>query len=135
MTAKTNELSRHGIVQSGATEIPFTSRGHGQAVLLLCAGEPAPELVAALARRCRVIAPLFPPAASECEFARWLGVLIDGLGLLQPRAVFVGDAGIFADVARNDTERVARVDMIRSVVRRDDIAALVERLGLAAREP
>lgn len=125
-----NEQSRKGIVQSGATEIPFTSRGHGRAVLLFCAGEAAPELVAALACRARVIAPRLPPAASDSEFAHWLGVLVDGLGLVRPSAVLVGAACVFANVARNETDRIAKVETVSSVPQGDEMATLVERLGL-----
>ena len=131
MKEEMNELIRKGIVQSGMTQIPFTSWGRGQAVLLFCPGEVASELVAALAHRSRVIAPQLPTATSDSEFARWLGVLVDGLGLVQPSAVLVGGACVFANVARCETDRVARVETVSSVVPRDDeMAALVERLGL-----
>lgn len=125
-----SELSRNGVVQSGTTQIPFTSRGHGQAVLLFCLGEAAPELVAALAHRSRVIAPRLPCATSDSEFAHWLRVLVDGLGLVEPRAVLVGAACIFANVARNETDRVARVETVTGVPNDDEVAALIERLGL-----
>ena len=125
-----SELSRNGVVQSGTTQIPFTSGGHGQSVLLFCLGEVAPELVAALAHRSRVIVPRLPPDTSDSEFAHWLGVLVDGLGLVQPRAVLVGGACVFANVARNETDRVTRVETVVSVPHDDEIAALVERLAL-----
>jgi len=99
-------------------------------VLLFCLGEAAPELVAALAHRSRVIAPRVPRATSDSEFAHWLRVLVDGLGLVEPRAVLVGAACIFANVARNETDRVARVETVTGVPHDDEVAALIERLGL-----
>jgi len=99
-------------------------------VLLFCLGEAAPELVAALARHARVVAPRLPPATSDSEFGHLLGVLVDGLGLVQPRVVLVGDACLFASVARNEKDRVARVETVASVLHDDEMATLVERLEL-----
>lgn len=118
-----------GVVQYGTAQIAYTCRGVGQATLLLCVGDAAPELVFALASRFRVIAPTLPPVRCDLDFAAWLSILADGLGLTHPRVVLVGQAAVLASVTQNDTDRFERIELISSKPHREEIKALIERLS------
>ena len=88
--ARRHDVAR-AVLTAGGVETTYVRMGMGRTVLVLRSGDrddrPSP-LVAALADRFRVIAPVRPAAlrdggdgASGDAFATWLRDLLDGLGL------------------------------------------------------
>lgn len=106
----------HAVLTAGGIETPYLRVGTGRTVLVLRAGDrgdaPSP-IVAALADRFRVIAPV-PPArladGGDDAFHAWLRDLLDGLGL--DGVTLVADGAIAAPAlafALADPLRVRRV--------------------------
>lgn len=99
-----------GVLVAGTMEIEYTCGGCGTPVLLLACSEER-DLRAALAGRCRLVAPLLPSTAADLE--AWFRALIDGLGLVRVHVVVAGQAlAELARIAREDPERVARLDVV-----------------------
>lgn len=100
------------VVQAGATETRYHRAGCGAPLLLLvpggAAGALGGPLFALLSARFRVVAPV--PPEDEAEVERWLGEVLDGLGLSRPALVAAGALAAPARAfARADPERVGRV--------------------------
>jgi hypothetical protein len=120
-----------GVLVAGTVEIEYTCCGCGTPVLVLARTEE-PDLRAALAARCRLIAPRLPPTAADLE--AWFHALIDGLGLVRVHVVVAGEAlAELARIAREDPERVARLDVVPRGAGASEVAPLLAALDATRR--
>lgn len=112
MNAKKSSPPAWATIRTGSLETRYARAGVGRPVLLLAAPDrelPAAGLFTALARECRVFAPLPPQADGRESTATpaWLRDLIDGLGLERPAVIAApAYAELTRDFAINDRDRM-----------------------------
>lgn len=107
------------VLRARGVDTPYTRIGAGETVVLLRAAagdDVSSSLVASLATRFRVIAPLWPSgvdAASLPESTVWLRDLLDGLGIEQATVVAEGALGPLAlSFVLTDPLRVDRLVLL-----------------------